>query len=630
MGVDVRRNHFIQQNSGNILFFRGETRWTQEFWNQATPNSGDAYASFLLGGIRGDSNYPLYPFFRQWYAAPYIQDDWKISRRLTVNLGLRWDLNQYPSEKYNRVNREFNPDAASPIAQQIPADILARNPQLRNLRGGLEFAGVNGNPESVGKMDYNNFQPRIGAAFQIGARTVLRGGYGLYYMNPNNDWNRTTGFSTTTPLVNTLDEGRTLLPNLLGNPFPAVNQPVGSSLGYNTFVGQNFTWFNPNMSTPRYHSFSFGIQHQLTQGSTLDVSYVGSRTVGANNERDFNIPSADFLARCDIQQGGSPDFCNQLVPNPFRGIDAFRGTSLFTAASISNYQLNRPFPQFTGNLLQQGLGESRIWYNSLQVNYNLRFTRGLTLLANYTLSKMTERWGYQDPFRGVPQQGLYFSDRPHFFKFSTVYELPFGRGQRFGANAGGFLNKLIGGWQFSTFSQAASGEPNNLPANAIQLKDPRTPGGDWTGDLNWRQHQVEGWNPCVLRQFNDGRIAPTQFSLDRGCGTDTANYAWLRVAEYSGGQTAPGRVNPFRSGQIRKQPFFNIDASLAKMTQITERIRFQFRLEAFNLTNYYFYGRDSNFETNPDNPNFGTLFPHLAWIGNGYPRQAQLAFKVLW
>jgi hypothetical protein len=243
---------------------------------------------------------------------------------------------------------------------------------------------------------------------------------------------------------------------------------------------------------------------------------------------------------------------------------------------------------------------------------------------------MTERWGYQDPFRGVPQQGLYFFDRPHFFKFNTVYELPFGRGQKFGANAGGFVNKLIGGWQFSTFTQASSGEPNNLPGNVIQLKDPRAPGGDWTGDLNWKQHQVEGWNPCVLRQFNDGSIRPQQFSLDRGCGTDPSNYAWLRVGDYSLGQGIPGRLTPFRSGQIRKQAFFNMDASLSKMTQITERIRFQFRLEAFNLTNKYFFGRDSNFETNPDNPNFGTLFPHLAWIGNGYPRQAQLGFKVIW
>jgi hypothetical protein len=237
---------------------------------------------------------------------------------------------------------------------------------------------------------------------------------------------------------------------------------------------------------------------------------------------------------------------------------------------------------------------------------------------------MVERWGYNDPFANVMQQGLYFNDRPHFVKFSTVWELPFGRGRLIGGNSGRFLNALIGGWQFSTFSQIASGEPNNLPGNVQILRDPRTPGGDWNGTVNWKDHQVKGWNPCVLRQFNDGSVRPQQFSIDRGCGTDPNNYAWLMLADFSPRQT------PFRSGQIRKQPLFNMDASLNKTINITERLRFQFRAEAFNATNYFFFGRDNHFNTNPNDPNFGTQFPSQAWTGNGYPRQVQLGFKVFW
>ena len=624
-GVDVRRNHFIQQNSGNILFFDGRTQWTQRLWNQAEPNAGDPFASFLLGGVDGSINYPVYPFFRQWYIAPYIQDDWKVSRRLTLNLGFRWDVNLAPDEKYNRINRGFNPDVTSPIAQQIPANMLAMYPQLRNLQGGLEFAGVNGNPSRVGRNDWNNFQPRIGVAYQITQGFVMRGGYGLYFMNPNNDALKTTGFSTTTPLVETLDGGRTLLPNLLTNPYPGgITQPVGSSLGYNTFVGQNFNWYNPGMRTPYVHQFSFGFQKQVTNGSTIDLSYVGSRTIGANSERDFNIPSAEFRRQCNIAEGGDPAYCNAQVPNPFRGIAAFQGTPFFTAANISRFQVNRPFPQFTGNLLEQGRNDSRIWYNSLQVNYNMRAGRDLTLLANYTLSKMVERWGFNDPYNDVQRQGLYFNDRPHFIKFSTVYELPFGRGKALGGSATGFLGKLISGWQFSTFTNISSGEPNDLPGNVIMLRDPRMVGGDWTGTVDWKDHQVIGWNPCVLRQFNDGSVRPQPFSVSRGCGTDPANYAWLRTADY-----AP-RYTPARSGQIRKQPLFNMDASLSKMTQITERLRVQFRVEAFNATNYYFFGRNNGFNTNPDDPNFGTVFPSQASTQNGYPRQIQLGVKVYW
>jgi hypothetical protein len=637
VGVDVRRNHFIIQNTGDILQFNARPNPTQRLWNQGEATSGDPYASFLLGIVEGSSNYPLFPFFKQWYLAPYFQDDWKVSRKLTLNLGLRWDFNMAPDEKYNRLNRGFNVDAPSPIAQQIPAEMLALYPNLRDLRGGLEFAGVGGNPSRIAEMDWNNIQPRVGAAYALTDKFVLRGGYGLYYTNfaNNNDWNLTHGFSTSTPLVSSLDDNRTFHQDILSNPFPSgIQTPAGASLGYNTQVGQNPNWWDPTGDVPKVHQFSFGVQRQLTQNSTLDLSYVGSRSVGLSNEQDFNIPPADFQRQCDLLQGGSPAFCQALLPNPFKGIEAFRGTSRFTAERLSRYELNRPFPQFDGRLLKRGIPSSKIWYNSLQVNYNARVGRSLTLLGNYTLSKMVERWGFTDPFRGIPQQGLYFSDRPHFFKFSTVWELPFGRGKLVGGQAGGLLNKLIGGWQFSTFSQFASGEPNNLPGNVVMLRDPRTVGGDWTGEVNWSQNQVEGFNPCVLRQFNDGRVAPTSFSVARGCGTDPANYAWLRVADFSMGQGIPGgnqsRLTPSRSGQIRKQPFFNIDASLAKMTQITERISAQFRIEAFNATNYYFFGRDSHFETNPDNDNFGTLFPANAWIGNGYPRQVQLGYKLLW
>ncbi|MFN3322531.1 MAG: carboxypeptidase regulatory-like domain-containing protein [Bryobacteraceae bacterium] len=636
-GLDLRRNHFIQQNSGNILHFNAQTQWTQRLWNQGEPTAGDGYASFLLSGVTGSSNYPLYPFFRDWYSALYMQDDWRVSRRLTLNLGLRWDLNLYPDEKYNRLNRGFNASATSPIASQIPADMLALYPNLRNLSGGLEFAGVGGNPTKVGNSDLNNIQPRVGVAYLLTEKLVLRGGYGLYYTNfaNNNDWIRTFGFSTNTPLVNSLDAGRTLVPNLLANPYPnGINTPPGAAQGLNTFIGQNPDWFDPRMTVPRVHQFSFGFQRQLTNTSTIELSYVGSRSIGLSTERDFNIPSADFQRQCDLHQGGSPAFCQQLVPNPFRGIEAFRGTARFNAANLSRYELNRPFPHFDGRLLQRGVGESKIWYNSLQINYNMRAGRDLTLLANYTLSKMVEEWGYQDPFRSIPQRGLYFSDRPHFLKFSTVYELPIGRGKSIGGNMGRFADKLIGGWQISTFSQFASGEPNNLPGNVFMLKDPRTVGGDWNGTVDWKQHRVVGFNPCVLRQFNDGSVRPTQFSIDRGCGNDPSAYAWLRVADFTMGQGIPGgnqsRLTPSRSGQIRKQPFFNVDASLSKMTNITEKLRAQIRIEAFNATNYYFFGRDSHFNTGPDDPNFGTIFPHLAWIGNGYPRQVQLGFKLLW
>lgn len=627
-GGDLRRIHFITQNSGNILYFYNDRGWTQRLFNQGEANAGDSYASFLLGlqHPNASSNYPLYPFFQQWYFAPYFQDDWKISRRLTLNLGLRWDYNAAPQEKYDRLNRGFDPNVASPIVSQIPAAMLAQFPQLANLKGGLRFAGVNGMPRLAANRDLNNFQPRIGAAYQIADKLVMRGGYGLYSMNPNNDYLQTAGFATSTPMVVSNDGNRTPIPNVLSNPYPAgLATPTGASLGAATFVGRNTNWFDgDHFRTPYVHQFSFGFQYQLKPTATIDLSYVGSRTVGANDQKNYNIPSADFRKKCNLQEGGSPVFCDSQVPNPFKGLPAFAGTSFYTANTLSQYQMNRKFPQFNGDMLQQGLNTSKIWYNSLQINFNQRVARNVMFQANYTWSKMMERWGYNDPFNDVAQQGLYFNDRAHIFKFNTVYELPFGKGQKFGAGSTGVVNKLISGWQVTTYYNNSSGEPNDLPGNVIMLKDPRTPGGGWDGTTDWKAHQVKGWNPCVLRQNNDGSIAPQPYSLAKGCGTDPANYVWLQTAGY-----AP-RYTPSRSGQIRKQHAFTMDASLSKMTQITERFKVQFRAEAFNVMNHNFYGRNDGFITDPNNANFGTMFPNQASDQNGYPRQIQIGIKAFW
>lgn len=627
MGIDIRRTHYIQQNTGNILQFNSNAGFTQRIFNQGEPTAGDGYASFLLGYLSGgSSNYPLFPFNQDWYVAPYFQDDWKVTRKLTLNFGLRWDINLPPTEKYNRMNRGFNPNAAAPFANQIPADMLALYPNLRNLRGGLEFAGVNGNPASVYLRDMNNFQPRIGAAYALSDKLVMRGGYGLYFMNPNNDFLQFAGFSENTPIVVSLDGNRTPInPNgLLGNPFPdGINVPPGASLGYNTFVGRNNNWFDENFVLPYVHQFSFGFQYLLNRTSTLDVSYVGSRTVGANDQRAYNIPSLDFRRQCNLLEGGSPIFCDQQIANPFRGIAAFRGTTAFTAAQQSRYQLNRLFPHFNGDMLQQGLNTSNIWYNSLQVNYNQRITGDVMLMGNYTFSKMIERWGYNDPFAGVNQQGLYFNDTPHVFKVSGVYDLPFGKGKRFGSGKRGVAEKFISGWQLTGYWNYRSGEPNDLPGNVLQLRDPQTNIG-WDGNTDWKAHQIRGWSPCVVRQFNDGSLVPTATALAAGCGNDISQYVWLWTAGY-----AP-RLTPSRSGQIRKQTFNNVDMSLLKNTMIGERARVEFGVEAFNAFNRNYFGRNNGFITDPNSPNFGTVFPSQASNQNIYPRQVQLRFKFYW
>ncbi len=622
-GVDVRNIHFITQNSGNILEFQFNDQWTRRLWNQAEADSGDSFASFLLGlpsnfggdrTLGGQQFFPLFPFYRNWYTALYLQDDWKVSRRLTLNLGLRYDINLPADEKWSRLNRGFDP--AAPSVQGVPG--------LGNLRGGLQFAGVGNTPNNSGTLYRNTWQPRIGFAYQINDRLVMRGGFGRYYMNPSNNNLRSFGFETNTPLVASLDDGRTPITGVLSNPFPnGFQRPPGASLGGNTFLGRDFNHWTPDFKLPSIDQFSFGFQYQVNRGSVLDLSYIGSITRDHETEIPLNIPSAQFMRQCDALQGGLPNFCNEQLSNPFRGIEAFRGTPFFTANTLSRYQLNRPFPQYNGNLLQQGRNDGRINYHSLQVNYNVRFS-GVTLMTNYTWSRMLESWGFQDPFNNRLQRSLYFNDRPHVFKLTSVYDLPFGRGKALASGVGRITDKFISGWQVTGFFQWASGEPADYPGNVLPLRD------SFVQDIQWNSHQVRGWGNCVLRQNDNGTTTPMPYSLAAGCGNDFSRYDWLWVANFSPGQTAPGRQTPFRVGQLRKHAVPTLDASLLKTTTFGERYRFQFGIEAFNAINKYYFGRNDSFNTNPNDPNFGTLFPALTSNQNFNPRTLQVRFKFLW
>ncbi|MBM3762353.1 MAG: hypothetical protein FJW36_19150 [Acidobacteria bacterium] len=633
MGADSRRIHFIQQNTGNVLEFTFTDAWTRRLWNQAEANAGDSFASFLLGlpggGGTNRSFYPLFPFYQNWYHAFFFQDDYRVSRKLTLNLGLRYDINMPASEKYNRLNRSFDETVQAPYRSQLPQSALI-TPSLQNLVGGLNFAGAGGRPANSGNTWRNTWQLRAGFAYSMNDRMVIRGGYGRYYMNPSNNNLRSIGFETETPLVDSLDAGRTPIANLLSNPYPTgIAVPSGANLGASTFVGRDFNFWTPGFALPSIDQYSFGIQYQVNPRSVLDVSYIGSRTNNHESERPRNLPSAAFMKQCDALQGGVPNFCNEQVVNPFRGLPAFANTAFFAPTSITRFQANRPFPQYSGNLMQQGLNSGKINYHSLQVNYNVRMG-GLVLITNYTWSRMLERGGnygnnaFQDPFNNIAQRSLYFNDRPHVFKLTGIYDLPFGKGKQFLGGVSNLADKFVGGWKVTSFFQWASGEPADFPGNVLPLRDSRVK------DINWNQHQVRGFGNCVVRQNDNGSLSAMPYSVASGCGNDLSRYDWLWVANFSPGQGVPGRQTPIRMGQLRKHRVPTLDASILKTVRFKESLRAEFGVEAFNAINKYYFGRNDTFNTNPNDPNFGTLFPSLTSNQNFNPRVIQLRFKFYW
>jgi hypothetical protein len=161
-------------------------------------------------------------------------------------------------------------------------------------------------------------QPRAGFAYQITNNLVMRGGWGRYYINPNNNFIQTNGFTVNTPLVNSLDSGRTPIPNALNNPFPeGIRVPSGASLGPLTFLGRGFSFADPDSKLPYVNQFSFGFQYGLPGQSKVEVSYSGSRGRDLQDSLSENILPLELRKQCNLAEGGNPLYCDEQLPNPF-------------------------------------------------------------------------------------------------------------------------------------------------------------------------------------------------------------------------------------------------------------------------------------------------------------------------
>ncbi len=611
-GVDMRWIQYAEQNAGNPFRSRGQKNYTQKDYNRGDGLSGNSIAEFLLGTpSAGGIDNNVFPMYLYKYFAPYVQDDWKVNRRLTLNLGLRWDFNVPPNERHNRMDRSFDPNVINPADSLIDR---TRFPNVPQLRGGLQFAGDKGVPRGAANLYKFAIQPRIGAAYLLTPKLVVRGGWGRYYLNPNNDYLQRAGFNQATPYISSLDGGRTPIPNTLNNPFPSgVLIPPGNSLGLATFLGRGFDFVNPNFKVPHVDQFSFGFEYELPAQAKLEVSYVGNRTKNNQSDRAFNEPDLAMRKQCNLMEGGNPLFCDQQPPNPFQNLDPFRGTNFSTDPGRSRWDLARPYSEF-GGLTQKARNDGLIWYNSLQVVFEKRSKGGLNIISTYTLSKMMERWGFNDVQQNIMQQGLYFADRPHRFTLGSVYQLPFGQGKRWLNTSHPLWSRLVSGWENTVIFQWQSGRPWDLPDNVIYLKDAKVPNIDWSAP------RVYGVSPCVAKWNDNGTITMQSFSVKAGC----TDYNFLIKPRY-----AP-RFTTFRDPRLRLHTVPQADVSLNKMTRITERMSLQFRIEAFNVTNTFMFHRE-NFNRDPENAKFGSIDKGSVGQGNtNFPRQIQFGFKFLW
>jgi hypothetical protein len=600
-GLDLRwinvHNENYNNSGGLVQFNRNFTRSTL---NSTSALEGNAFASFLLGAPSGgtvDVN-PL-AHYKWFFAAPWIQDDWRISNKFTLNLGFRWDINGSVTEENNQLNYAFDPTIVNPVSARVGQQLM----------GGIRFVGVDGAPDRPWKLDKNNYQFRVGGAYSLNDKTVLRAGYGKYFLNPTSQGNN-SGFSFPTGLIASNDGGRTPT-YLLSNPWPSgIAAAPGSSLGPLTFLGRSPNFSNPDFVVPNVHQFSAGVQRQLPGNMSLEMTYAGSRSYDLEvGFGAYNEPSAAFQARCDVTLGGSRSFCDELIPNPFYQVRGFEGTTRFSNPTLSRFELNRPFPAF-GGITQNQNNIGKLIYDSAQFVLNKRFVKGITVNASYTyVPRWTEIGGYVDAVSGLLNEAPYFSQRKHRVTASGVWEMPWFRNQR------SIAGYLLGGWSMAPMLVYQSGQPWDMPGN-VDL----APGVDLAAIAREGKKEgqfIYGVKPCIGQRQSNGTYNLLALSTAYGC---TEPYFLIR--ENFQRRTAMNRYDEFR-----RPSFWQVDVNFAKTTAITNNLRLQVRLEAFNIFNSPMYderqyGQDTN------NADFGRINRNTTAQSN-FQRFIQLGFRLI-
>jgi len=614
-GLDMRLTWYTREINNNLFVLTFDRRFTQRVYNSADALSGNSVASFLLGAPAfGMIDNNFYPTFRWIYNAPWVQDDWKVTERLTLNLGLRWDFNTPVFEDQDRINYGFDTEAINPVSSRINQQQFPGY----QVRGGLGFVDVNGAPKYPYGWDGNNIQPRLGFAYLLGDKTVFRGGYGLYHVNVVGI-SASNGFGVQTPLIASVDEFRTsTFP--LANPFAqGIADPPGSSLGLETFLGRPVGFSNPDFVNPYVHQFSIGAQRELPWRTTIELSYVGSRTRQEQNRwGGFNEPPVSLRDRCDPTKGGNVAICNELLPNPFYQVPGFEGTTRFTSPTLSRYELSRPFPEF-GPITVFDRNDGRIWYNSMQFVANKRVSNGMSLNGTYTWSKMTEENGGDNQIGGTAttnplitdvdrfvQKSPYESDRRHRVTISGVYRLPFGRD-----GSSSLVERVAAGWEVAGMWLFNSGRPWGLPQNVYYVKDAALSNVDYGAPV------IRAVQNCVAQMSDAGVVTMLGYSVAAGCTQPN----FIIRPNYTRGAV------DFRDDEIRRPPFYQFDINFAKTTRLAGNTRLQIRFELYNVLNQVIYD-ERQYENNPTNPLFGSIDRTVVRQSN-FPRYGQLGIKLL-
>jgi len=559
--------------ASSINPFQFNATFTQQNAQTGSATAGNPWASLILGYPAGGGySITIASAFQQIYEGFFVQDDWRITPKLTLNLGLRWEYESPMSERYNRQNAGFAFDATNPLQSQVTG---------LTLKGGLLF--TDGSHRLPFVRDLNNWGPRLGAAYRPFKNTVIRGGFGTNY-SVTFQTGGNTGFSANTSYIASNDSGLTPATTLL-NPFPTgVNQPTGSSAGLATQLGQGFSFADPNRTIPKVYNYSLAIQHQLPWATLVEVAFAGNYGTQLSVSKAINFLPRSFY----VLPGGTPPVPSTTllgqVTNPMAGKIA--GSSLNNATTA--YQnLQIPYPEFGGiSESTRPLGKSL--YNSLQVSVEKRLQAGLQGRFSFTWNKIMQETSYlndQDDWNMLAR--VQAGEPSKVATLSMTYMLPiFNKGT-------GFVHNVLGGWEMNGILRYLNGSLVGAP------------GGVYSTGVN---PKVD--DPTYQHWFNTCTLNTN--GVRQNCVDANQPVAFI--------QPGPNTLRTLSGALpgIRTEVPTTMDLSLFKSFQFHEKARLQFRANAYNLANTPIFG----------GPNTTTGVIGIGQVND--PRIVELALKLNW
>jgi hypothetical protein len=578
-------------NSSTPLSFSAGTAYTVgPLSNAAAAPIGQALASFLYGIVGGSLTVPSTANFAESDKdfSGFIQDDWKVTRRLNVNFGLRYEFQTALTERYNRSVRGFDPTAALPFAAQAQANYaLNPTPEVSAsqflVQGGLTFAGVNGQPRTLYNPETTEFMPRAGFAFSPNSKTVIRGGIGVFYGSLGVRLQDViqTGFNQLTNIVSSNDGGVTFAATL-GNPFPAgILQPTGAGLGTQTYVGNGISYFNPNPRAPRLLKYEVDIQRELPGQFVLSAGYLGSGGGDLEVARSLKPLPNQYLSTSPTRDQTTINNLTASLPNPFASIPQFAGTGL-AGSVISRPALIAPYPQFSG--ISYFTYDGKSWYDALNVKFEKRFTHGYLVALTYTFSKFLAANSLLNAGDAAPAKYLSSQDYPHHVALTGIYELPIGRGRPFLSGLSKAPQAILGGWDLSYVYTYQSGPP-------ITFGDVLLTGNPKDVPLSSSQRSAAQWfNTSVFNRNTSQQLANNLITLSPA-------FAGIRAAAYN-----------------------SSDMSVLKHVQFHEQLRLEIRVDALNLFNQVSFGVPN---TTPTSTSFGAVTTQ-----KNVPRRLQATLRI--